>query len=90
MTEPTLFDGPFLKEEDHNRLAKQLGRVRTLMLDGCWRSLQEIADSTGDPPASVSARLRDLRKPRFGNYTVDRKSCGKGLFLYRIPVPLID
>lgn len=84
MTEPTLFDGPFLKDEDHSRLNKQLGRVRTLMLDGKWRSLQDIADATSDPPASVSARLRDLRKSKFGGHEIERKSAGKGLFLYRM------
>ena len=83
-TDATLFDGPLLADEDHSRLARQLGRVRTLMLDGQWRSLQEIADATHDPPASVSARLRDLRKPRFGGHNVERKNCGKGLFQYRI------
>jgi biotin operon repressor len=32
------------------------------MRDGRWRSLQELADASGWPPASVSARLRQLRK----------------------------
>ena len=44
------------------RFPKQLRDVRRVMADGCWRSLQELADASGWPAASVSARLRDLRK----------------------------
>jgi hypothetical protein len=43
------------------------------MADGRWRSLQEITDLTGWPPASVSARLRDLRKPEHGGHTVHHR-----------------
>jgi len=52
------------------RFPKQLRNVQTLMADGRWRSLQEVADATGWPPASVSARLRDLRKPGHGAHSV--------------------
>jgi hypothetical protein len=50
-------------------------------------TLQDIARETGDPEASISARLRDLRKPQFGGHTVERIRTGegkRGLFLYRV------
>lgn len=72
---------------DNNRLTKQLGRVYSLMVDGQWRTLQEIAAFTHDPEASVSAQLRHLRKPRFGSYTIKRRPRGDrsvGLFEYQL------
>lgn len=72
---------------DQARLTRQIGRVWDLMHDGLWRTLEEMATETGDPPASISARLRDLRKRRFGSYTVSRRARGDradGLFEYRL------
>ena len=84
LDEATLFDGPCLTDEDHSRLGAQLGKVRVLMADGHWRTLQQIADATHAPPASVSARLRDLRKSKFGGHNIERRNCGNGLFEYRM------
>jgi hypothetical protein len=56
------------------------------MKDGQWRTLEQIADMTGDPTPSVSAQLRHLRKPRFGSHTVDRRHVGGGLYEYRLEV----
>jgi len=81
------FDGPEYRPEDHGRLSKQHDRIKDLMLDGEWRTLEEIAQATGDPASSVSAQLRHLRKPRFGGYTVERRARGQrdhGLFEYRV------
>ncbi len=36
------------------------------MQDQGWRTLFEIRVVTGDPEASISARLRDFRKDDFG------------------------
>ena len=69
---------------DHDRLNAQLGRVRMLMMDGISRTLGEIAEATGDPESSVSARLRDLRKPKFGGLTVNRSYVGDGLWSYQV------
>jgi len=85
------FDGPdYDAVLDEDRLTAQLSRVKRLMLDGRWRTLREISNSTLDPPASVSARLRDLRKSRFGAYLVERRRRGpgiRGLFEYRVVAP---
>jgi hypothetical protein len=71
------FDGETYEEEhDEERLSKQIIRVRSLMLDGQWRTLAEISAITGDPQASISARLRDLRKVKFGSYIIGRRRRG--------------
>jgi len=80
---------------DQSRLKKQLGRVYNCMIDGNWRTLAEIAQITSDHEASISAQLRNLRKPVFGGYVVERRSRGErssGLYEYRLskPSPLIQ
>lgn len=82
------FNGPeYDPVFDKERLTKQIGRVYQCMIDGEWRTLREIAESTGDPESSVSAQLRHLRKPKFGAYHVFRKprgDRGNGLYEYRL------
>ena len=84
------FNGPaYSAEFDQERLSGQMRRVFNLMKDGIWRTLSEISLITGDPPASVSAQLRHLRKPRFGGFIVGRQPRGdrkSGLWEYRLDV----
>jgi len=84
------FDGKtYEHERDSGRLSKQMKRIFAVMLDGQWRTLDQIAQLTGDPTASISARLRDLRKPRFGRYTMSKRHVGPpedGLYEYRVLV----
>jgi hypothetical protein len=93
MTQPDLFtrqppfDGPDLAPEDHQRLGDQLQRVKQFMSAGNWWTLQVISEVTRTPEASVSARLRDLRKPKFGGHTIERRNLGRGLFEYRMVKP---
>ncbi len=73
---------------DYRRLRSQLLRVAGCMSDGEWRSLRQISELTGDPEASVSARLRDLRKDKFGAHDVQTQRIGDpraGHWVYRIP-----
>jgi hypothetical protein len=83
------FDGDtYEPDKDHVRLRGQNLRVFTLMRDGLWRTLGEISEGTGDPEASVSARLRDFRKKKFGGHTVESRRRGPasdGLWEYRLP-----
>ncbi len=59
---------------DAPRLTSQLQRVFAYMQKQSWVSLHEIIEETGTgTTASVSARLRDLRKPQFGGHTVDKR-----------------
>lgn len=81
------FDGAtYDRERDGERLGAQMKAVRDLMLsgDGEWRTLPYIAAWVGYPEASVSARLRDLRKEKFGAYNVERRYVANGLWEYRV------
>ena len=51
----------------------QIQRVYECMSDGFWYTLDEIADVTDAPVTSISAQLRNLRKPRYGRHTVERR-----------------
>lgn len=99
--ETPLFDGDtFEPEKDAARLGKQLRSVFDVMKDGEWRSLGTIANaiqyataSGGSfekgiraSEASISARLRDFRKAKFGGHTVERRRVNGGLFEYRLQV----
>lgn len=90
MGEPTLFDQPrdgwtYDDGRDRIRLNAQHMRVyRAMYFAGGWLTLNELAYITGDPEASVSARLRDFRKPRFGGHTVERRHVEGGLWEYRL------
>jgi len=79
------FDGSdYVRARDDVRLKGQLLRVWELMSDGKWRTLGEIARSTGDPESSISAQLRHLRKERFGAHTIEKEYKDFGLFVYRL------
>lgn len=74
-------------KEDDERLLNQIARVYSAMEDGTWRTLHEIEAITNDPPASISAQLRHLRKAKFGGYTVNRRTRGgrsEGLYEYQV------
>ena len=83
------FDGEtYEPEADQVRLSQLLARVYDVMRDGRWRTLREITEALGGASeASVSARLRDLRKVRFGAHVVERRRRGEaaaGIFKYRV------
>ena len=83
------FDGEtFDAARDEARLTSQLDRVRDLMADGRWWTLKQVAANLGASEASVSARLRDLRKPRFGAFRVERRYVERGLWQYRVLAPM--
>jgi hypothetical protein len=76
--------GTFNEGRDGDRLRAQLTRVYRVMYDGTWRTLKTISRETGDPEPSVSARLRDFRKSKFGGHNVERKYLHDGLWEYRL------
>jgi len=85
MTAAWIFDGSdYVPAADNARLNSQLQRIWNVMLDGKWRTLAQIEKLTGDPPASISAQLRHMRKPRFGGHTVRKLNSGGGLFWYKL------
>jgi hypothetical protein len=91
------FDGAtYDPAQDWRRLTKQLDRVRAYMLTHEeWMTLAEICAVLAYPPssvASISARLRDLRKEKFGGYVVERRRVPgvPGLYEYRVSKPPPD
>lgn len=84
--EPSLDGATFVPSKDAKRLGAQLRAVFLLMKDGRWRTLQEICDETCYPStAAISARLRDLRKERFGGHMVERgRGVVDGVWIYRV------
>lgn len=67
-------------ELDKVRLNAQMLRTYEALRDGMWFTLRRLSD----PEASVSARLRDLRKVKFGGHEVERRRVDGGLFEYRL------
>ena len=64
---------------------RQLDAVLNLMLDGRWRTLEQIATRLEQPIQSVSARLRDLRKRRYGGWNVSRQMGDEPrVYLYKV------
>jgi hypothetical protein len=79
------FDGKtYEPERDFERLAGQLQKVRVFMSDHQWHTLKQIQSVCGGTEAAVSARLRDLRKEKYGSHNVERRHVDKGLFEYRV------
>lgn len=64
--------------------ATQIERVMLAIKDGQWKTLEEVSEITGDTTPSISARLRDLRKPQFGGHTILRRKVNANLFEYKI------
>ena len=81
------FDGEtYDRKLDKPRLTGMLGRVYDAMKDGEWHTLRDLSDKSSGSEASVSARIRDLRKDKFGHFEVrrQRSPCHKGLFYYKL------
>lgn len=71
-------------ERDGKRLNRQTLAVFNCIKDGEWWLLRGLSQHTNSPEASVSARLRDLR--RFG-FTIQREHVKDGLHRYRMVKP---
>jgi hypothetical protein len=59
--------GTFSHAFDYERLNRQARVIYDLMRDGKARSLREISAETGEPEASISARLREYNQPVFSS-----------------------
>lgn len=84
---PTFNGSDYVEELDQKRLTGQIKRIYNLMIDGNWRTLKEIENTTSDPQSSISAQLRHLRKPRFGSHILNKRRSGEeknGLFEYQL------
>jgi hypothetical protein len=93
MPEPTLFDLPsvygdrqgetYEPDRDRDRLNRQMRDVFLAFTDGRWWTLRDLAERTGHPEPSISARLRDLRKAKFGGHIVEKRYVAHGVWEYR-------
>ena len=94
MIDKMRFDGSdYDPRYDKARLTGQILRIFKAIKDGSWNTLVEIQDLTGDPQASISAQLRNLRKERFGSYLIEKRYRGdraNGLWEYRLIVEKKD
>lgn len=74
---PSTYGPDFDQELDGQRIQTQLEVIAALMTYahqvGAWLTLVEISQETGYPESSVSAQLRHLRKPRFGEHRVEKR-----------------
>ena len=73
-------------KRDKVRLNRQAKTVYNLMRDGRARTLHTISQITREPESSISARLRDFRKARFGGHMVHREHIGDGCWIYRLEI----
>jgi hypothetical protein len=73
---------------DRERLGHQFCTVVELMADGKPRTLQEIARETGFPEASISARLRDIRK-HYGTDAMESKRLSGGQWTYTAHIEVV-
>ena len=79
------FDGrTFNERRDGARLRRKLDIVRRVMADGQPHTLRELARAAKCSTAGASARVRDLRKARYGGRCVLRSHVGRGVWVYRL------
>lgn len=79
-----------LTRDDNERFKGQRKQVFDLMIDGKWRTLEEISAALdGVSESSASARLRDFRKRAYGGYTVARRRRDPAfpVYEYRVTMP---
>ena len=64
-----MFDGETYEQDfDETRLRTQFDRAKHYMSDNQWHTIEEIREQCGGTPQSVSARIRDFRKAKFGGW----------------------
>lgn len=83
------FDGPTYEARDSLRLGTQLKYVRLIMARREWYALKEIQAELARyrikaETQSISARLRDLRKKKFGEHNIERRRREPSLWEYRM------
>jgi len=64
------------REAPEFRITQRDRVLDCLLLSGAeqrWLTLAEISEATGDPPASISAQIRHLRKRQFGAYRIEKR-----------------
>jgi hypothetical protein len=70
------FDGDTIAAFDCERLGRQLAGVLGALERGGWWTLGELVAVAGGSESGCSARVRDLRKPKFGGHVIERRRRG--------------
>lgn len=84
-----------MSEPTPAKLHKDVASIKKAMRDGGWMTLEEIqnrewwnrpADKMRNdtPIQTVSARVRDLRKEKFGAHRVERRHAGNRVWEYKL------
>ena len=73
-------DDPKIKK----RASTQRIQLFYRMKGGSYWTLEELSSMTGIFVQSVSARLRDFRKPQYGGHTVVKKMLNEGVWQYKL------
>ena len=90
MTHATLpFGGATYKARDSVKFGTQLWGVKQIMGDGNWRTIPELDKKLRligiyATHQGISARIRDLRKPEFGDRKIERREIRPRLYEYRL------
>jgi hypothetical protein len=99
MTEQTFAGAAYVPSLDRARLALQVERVRVFMLRREWQTLREIKTGLEAihapsvfPESSISAQLRNLKKPPYSHRLENRRRAGvrgpgAGIWEYRLRPP---
>ncbi len=58
--------------------------VLNLLQNSSWCTMRELSVLSGFSQGSVSSRIRDLRMPEFGGYTIERRFVTRGVYEYRL------
>jgi len=71
---------------DPKRNQKLIGRVFDALQDGAWHTLDDLAAQLQAPKQRVTSRIRDLRLPLYGSYTIKAEIVDKAkqLWKYRL------
>jgi hypothetical protein len=79
------FDGDtYDPAKDHKRLSSRLEAVKRVAVGTGWWTVPELAKQVGGSETGTSARLRDLRKDKFGGYCVECRRVEGGVWEYRV------
>ena len=79
------FDGwTYDEAQDQKRLGTLLIRVYNVLKDGQPHTLPELVLKCGGSETGVSAKIRDLRKARFGGHTIEATRKHGGTWAYKL------
>lgn len=68
-----------------SRMNSKMMSVLEFMSDGQWRSLRQISEGSGYTSLTgLSACIRSLRKPQYGEHIIEKRFITESLYEYRL------